>query len=67
MLTDTRTGAVVASVTEEGAWGDLFALQDRIIDALAAALAAVPPAAGLRAAAMRRRKPGIDEETQPAR
>ena len=45
---------VVASATDEGAWGDLFALQDRITDALAAALVAEPPAASLRAAARRR-------------
>ena len=41
-LTDTRTGAVVASAAEEGVWDDLFVLQDRITDALAAALDAQP-------------------------
>ncbi len=39
-LTDTRTGAVVAAVSEEGAWDDVFALQDRITDGLAAAVVA---------------------------
>ena len=39
-LTGTRTGVVVAEIAEEVAWNDLFALQDRITEALAAALVA---------------------------